>query len=293
MKNNTVAMLGASVVGVLAAIGMSRGMHSSSIDNTGVATVEIFVSVRTIDVSEPITPDKVRLEKWPIDRIPKGAGNQLSDFEGKFARQRFYQGEPIMSVKLMDDISHPAELIPPGYRVVSLPLDARRRVNDQLHRGDLVDVVAYFEQGDRFPEPTARTVLSGIRVFAIDEPNADGLGGMDDRTSTPVTISLLIHRQDTPAWTCASELGTIRLVLAGPTEINDRSDHNTASPAAESFLAWLSSQPPICAPHKPELLQTAALSSVPTLVSTPPPVVNPAPPIQQQEISFDNPLRRE
>ena len=30
MKNKTVAMLGASVVGVLAAIGMSRGMHSSS-----------------------------------------------------------------------------------------------------------------------------------------------------------------------------------------------------------------------------------------------------------------------
>ena len=57
-----------------------------------------------------------------------------------------------MSVKLMDDISHPAKNHPPGYRVVSLPLDAQRRVNDQLHRGDLVDVVAYFEQGDRFPE---------------------------------------------------------------------------------------------------------------------------------------------
>lgn len=265
-------MLIAGVGGILAAIGLSRGGQPPSQDVASVTSVEIFVSVRTIDVAETITPDKLRLEKWPIDRIPQGAGSNLADFEGKFARQRFYAGEPIMSVKLIGEIADATQAIPHGYRIVSLPTGGQRGVTNRLRHGDRVDVVAYFKESERFVEPTAKTVLTGVRVFAIEDATDREPSTADVNPKATTSISLLIHRRDAPAWTCANELGTIRLALASPTEMDDRANDSAASPAAEEFLSWLSEHKPARNIREAELLQTAATSAVPTLVSVPAPI---------------------
>ncbi len=290
MSNKTVPLLIASVGGVLAAIGLTRGTQAPATDDASVASIEIFVSVRTIDVAEAITPDKVRLEKWPIDRIPKGASGKLAGFEGKFARQRFYDGEPIMSAKLMDEVTDSAEMIPHGYRVVSLPSHTNRNATSRLRRGDLVDVVAYFTKGNRFAEPTAKTVLSSVRVFAVDGDINREDGFIDIDAKSRRSVSLLIHRKDTPAWTCASELGTIRLPLASPTEVDERGDDTTPSPAATEFLAWLSEQQPARTIGESELMQTAATSSVPTLVSVPSPIAHPTPAELSMPIAVPTPI---
>lgn len=284
MKNRTIPMLIAGVGGILAAIGLSRGGVAPSQDAESGPSVEIFVSVRTIDVAEPITPDKLRLEKWPVDRIPEGASSHLADFEGKFARQRFYAGEPIMSVKLIGEIADATQAIPHGYRIVSLPTGAQRGIIHPIRPGDRVDVLAYFKESDRFTEPTAKTVLTGVRVFAIEDASDHDEGVAREKTKETHSISLLIRRHDAPAWTCARELGTIHLALASPTEMDDRVDDSAASPTAEEFLAWLSNHHPVRNIHEGELLQTAATSTVPTLVSVPAPVelsvpTEPAPPV--------------
>ena len=290
MSNKTVPLLIASVGGVLAAIGLTRSIQAPSGDRANVASVEIFVSVRTIDVSEAITPDKLRLETWPVDRIPKGASGNLADFEGKFARQRFYDGEPMMPVKLIDEVADATPTIPHGYRVVAVESNTRRGVGSPIRRGDLVDVVAYFSQSDRFAEPTAKTVLAGVRVFAVDELNNSGtdLVSIDARAAS--SISLLIHRKDTPAWTCANELGSIRLTLASPAESDTHTDDAAPSPAAAEFLAWLSDQQPPHAVAGWELLQTAATSSVPTLVSVPPPSALAPPAEDSTPIAIPTPI---
>lgn len=275
MSNKTVSILIASVGGVVAAIALSRGVKAPTPNRASTASVEIFVSVGTIDFAEAITPAKVRLEKWPADRIPQGASSKLADFEGKFARQRFYEGEPIMSVKLMDEVADSTNAIPRGYRVVSVPSSNRNNVASRLRRGDLVDVVAYFKKSDRFSEPTAKTVLTGVRIFAVDDTEDHEAGFIDINAPATRSISLLIHRQDAPAWTCASELGSIRLPLANPSEIVESVDDAAPSHAATEFLTWLAQHQPTRKIQETGLMQTAATSSLPTLVSVPPHVAVP------------------
>lgn len=275
MSNKTVSIVIASVGGVVAAIALSRGVKAPSSNSASPASVEIFVSVATIDFAEAITPAKVRLEKWPADRVPKGAGSRLADFEGKFARQRFYEGEPIMSVKLMDEVADSTNAIPRGYRVVEVPSNNASADSSRLRRGDLVDVVAYFKKSDRFSEPIAKTVLTGVRIFAVDDAADHETGLVEINAPAARSISLLIHRQDAPAWTCASELGTIRLPLANPSEIAESVDDASPSHAATEFLTWLAQHQPTRKIQETGLMQTAATSSLPTLVSVPPHVAVP------------------
>lgn len=238
MRNRSLFLLLACVCGTIAAIGVSQWMQAQSSSGKTVDTVEIFVTAKTIDVAEQITADKIRLEQWPADRVPKGATGNLEDLENKYARQRFYEGEPIMPVKLMEDASGSSQTIPVGYSVVSMKADPESTVATLLNPGDRVDVTAYFEKSELIPETTAKTVLVGVRVFAIDgrtERNVD-----DDKDRKPAkTISLLIHKSDTPAWTYAQELGKIRLTLGNPGDVLAKIEGEEGNSAGQSFLTWL------------------------------------------------------
>lgn len=237
MKNKSVPLLIAIVCGTVAAIGLSQWMQAQASTGSTAETVEIFVTAKTIDIAEPITPDKIRLEQWPADRVPKGASSQLSDIEGKFARQRFYEGEPVLPVKLMDDSSGSSQTIPRGYSVVSMRADPESSVATLVRPGDRVDVVAYFKKSELIPETMAKTVLTGVRVFAVDGQTERET---EEKESKPArSISLLIHKNDTPAWTYASELGKIRLTLGNPTDVLDPTGDSDGNGAGQSFLKWL------------------------------------------------------
>ncbi|WP_044254922.1 Flp pilus assembly protein CpaB [Rhodopirellula sp. SWK7] len=240
MRNKTVPLLIACVCGTIAAIGLSQWMQAQSTGESTVGTVEIFVTAKTIDIAEQITPDKIRLEQWPADRVPKGASGKLEDLEGKYARQRFYEGEPVMPVKLMDDSNGSSQTIPRGFSVVSMRADPESSVATLVRPGDRVDVVAYFTKSELIPETMAKTVLTGVRVFAVDgrteRENTD-----EEKEAKPArSISLLINKKDTPAWTYASELGKIRLTLGNPTDIVDSTSGENGSGAGQEFLTWLS-----------------------------------------------------
>ncbi|SMP54028.1 pilus assembly protein CpaB [Neorhodopirellula lusitana] len=237
MKNKSVPLLMAIVCGTIAAIGLSQWMQAQSTSDGSVATVEIFVTAKTIDIAEEITPDKIRLEQWPADRVPKGASGNLADLEGKYARQRFYEGEPIMPVKLMDDSNGSSQTIPRGYSVVSMRADPESSVATLVRPGDRVDVMAYFTKSELIPETMAKTVLTGVRVFAVDGRTERETE--ETETKTARSISLLVHKNDTPAWTYASELGKIRLTLGNPTDVVDALQETDGNGAGQQFLQWL------------------------------------------------------
>jgi pilus assembly protein CpaB len=237
MKNKSVPLLIAIVCGTIAAIGLSQWMQAQASTGSASETVEIFVTTKTIDIAEEITPEKIRLEQWPADRVPKGASGQLSDIEGRFARQRFYEGEPIMPVKLMEDSNGSSQTIPRNYSVVSMRADPESSVATLVRPGDRVDVIAYFKKSELIPETMAKTVLTNVRVFAVDgqtERKSD-----EKEVSVARSISLLIHKNDTPAWTYATELGKIRLTLGSPTDVDDVMGESDGNGAGQSFLKWL------------------------------------------------------
>jgi len=120
---------------------------------------------------------------------------------------------------------------------VSMRADPESSVATLVRPGDRVDVVAYFTKSELIPETMAKTVLTGVRVFAVDGRTERETE--DDKTKTARSISLLIHKNDTPAWTYASELGKIRLTLGNPTDVIDAVNENDGNGAGQDFLQWL------------------------------------------------------
>ena len=236
MRNKSVFLLLALGCGTVAAIGVSQWMKAQAGNQSVGATVEIFVTNKTIDIGEQITADTISLKRWQTDQVPMGASGKLEDLEGKFARQRFYEGEPVMPMKLMDEADGASQTIPVGYSVVSMRADSASSVASLLRPGDRVDVTAYFVKSELIPETTAKTVLTGVRVFAVD--GRTERINEEENPSAAKSISLLIHKNDTPAWTYASELGKIRLTLGNPGDI--AKDGESGNTAAQDFLAWLS-----------------------------------------------------
>jgi pilus assembly protein CpaB len=183
-----------------------------------------------IDVGEKITPEKIQLEQWPADKIPQGSTGELDVLEGKYAKQRFYVGEAIMPVKLMEENW---STVPKGYRVVAMKA-ADSSIANLIQPGDRVDVMAYFSKSELIPRSITKTVLMGVRVYALDGDTQRRVG--EDRPKNLRTIQLLIHEKDAEAWTYADELGNIRLSLGSDA---DYSNEDGSNEAGQEFLEWL------------------------------------------------------
>ncbi len=233
MRAKSLFLIVACVCGMVAAVGASQIMQGQGVPAVA-KTTDIFVASRAIEPSERITAGMMTLQSWPADRIPPGATNNLAMLEGKYAGQRFFAGEPMMLAKLADTASAVSVQIPDGFSVVSMRADAATSVAGLVRPGDRVNVLAYFSKSEQIPETGVKTVLRGVKVFAVDGQTSRLTESETHRS--PSTVSLLIQREDEEAWALASELGKIRLSLSGPA---DDASHDQASRAGSRFLQWI------------------------------------------------------
>ena len=225
--NKSFSVVVALICGTMATVLASRWLNAKD-EGSGIVMADIFVATTTIDVGDEITPDKIKLEKWPADRIPPGSTGDLPQLRGKFAKQRFYEGEAIMPVKLMDD---DWTEVPRGYRVVAMRASGSG-VADLIQPGDYVDVTAFFDKSSLIPQSTTKTVLSGLRVYALDGDTRRRRG--NDRAKNLRNIQLLINEHDTAAWELANRLGEVTLLISNE---NDFSDDGSGS--GQAFMDWL------------------------------------------------------
>jgi len=230
MRNKSLYLIVACVCGTVAAIMASQWLKAQANSQGTGTTAEVFVATVAIDIGEEITPEKIQLEQWPADKIPQGSTNDLTVLEGKYARQPFYVGEAIMPVKLMDENW---STVPRNYRVVAMKA-ADVSIANLVQPGDRVDVMAYFNRSELIPRSMTKTVLKGIRVYALDGDTERRIG--DERPKQLRNIQLLIHENDAEAWTYANELGKIRLSLGSDA---DYSSEDGSNEAGQAFLAWL------------------------------------------------------
>ncbi|WP_182865640.1 Flp pilus assembly protein CpaB [Stieleria mannarensis] len=230
MRNKSLFLLLAGICGTVAAVGVGQWMQAQN----GTATVdmtEILVTTVSINPEEQITAEKLRLEQWPTDRIPQGASADLGQFEGRFAKVPLYAGEPMLDLKLMNEVED--KVVPRGYTVVSLPAGRDGTVN-LVSPGDRVDIRGFFTKGEMFARDMALDVLTGIKVYGID-----GITKFDPdqpRTRSARDIQLLIRKADVEAFDFAKKLGEISLSLGSPTADDETIPEGEPSEAARNFL---------------------------------------------------------
>jgi pilus assembly protein CpaB len=219
--------------GTVASIGVSQViMERRGTVAEETPTTEIFVAVREIDANQKITPDLVRLEKWPQNRLPEGIVVKLDEVDGRYARQRVFAGEPILAGKMSAGPSGRDRAIPAGYRVFDLPVDERKGAAGHIQPGDFVDVHGIFKlDGASESQP----VVLNVRIYGVNGVTSSDEGAKAVQRAT--TFQLLVTEKQLEALNLASALGDLRCSLRPPAEEGGVAKQDVDTGAG--FVAWV------------------------------------------------------
>ena len=179
--------------------------------------------MKDVGQGEPLTPQSLKLEQWPKDKVPPGSMNHLEDIENRRTRTKLYAGEPILDAKLAPKgVNAPGAdiMIPKGYRVVSIRVDAVSGGGNLLLPGCRVDILVHMAKNPSMGirETTTRTILQDIKVFAVNDVVGVEPGGPETKSIQARTVSLLVTPAQAEKVTLAQEMGNIKLVMRSPEE---------------------------------------------------------------------------
>jgi len=203
--------------GLIASIGISQVMDRKAAEGPALQTEEIFVVTADVNIGEPLTEEVIKLEAWPKDKIAHDAMRVLEDVIERRPRTKLFAGEQVREAKLMSADEEPAEIhIPPGYRTVTVNVDAASGNAGLLKPGSRVDVQLFVKKDKNtgVESTSTQTILQDVRVFAVDQKyrrSAD-----EEETEVARTISLIVTPQQADKITLASELGKVRLIMRHP-----------------------------------------------------------------------------
>ncbi|MHC4180782.1 MAG: Flp pilus assembly protein CpaB [Planctomycetota bacterium] len=218
MRARSIALLLLALgCGLVASIGITQviGNKDAGPPKPTGDTNTIFVALEDIPFGKPLTPEVLRLEEWPKDKVPAGALSRIEDVEGRRPRTDLFAGEPILENRLSPKGASGrgvSRLIPKGYRVVSVRVD-NVSGSGLILPDDRVDVLLHVirNPAQGIPETSTRTILQDVKVFAVN--NVVSTEGQDEKTITAQTISLLVSPQHAQMVMLAGELGKIRLIM--------------------------------------------------------------------------------
>lgn len=221
--------------GLVASIGISQVMENRASDAAVVLPMEkIYVATRDVPLGEIMSPQMVKLEEWPQDKVPDGAVRNLEEIEGRRPLTRLYPGEPILMAKLIDanKFYGASEKIPKGFRVASVKVTMDSSASGLINPGDRVDVVVFLRSGRGVSLTGTRTILKNVTVFAVNDRFQRDPEDEGDAGSTAKTVSLLVKPSQVERLMLAQELGRIKLSLR-------RSDDDSEDAATGATIADL------------------------------------------------------
>ncbi len=234
--------------GTVASIGISQVINRPK-GGQKVETQKIFVAIQDIDIREPLNAQNLQLEEWPKNRIPDGAIVDLEQVEGRFTRQRLYQGEPILEKKLMgkDGAGSPDTLIPDGFRVTSVKVNAASAASGFILPGSRVDVLLFVKKGKEISQTVVKTILRNVRVFGVDQKTERAID--DEGNSIDAkTITLLVSPEQVEKLTLAVAVGSIELSLRPPAD--ESADQKSSEARGETLADLLQGSAPNADPRK-------------------------------------------
>src|SRR6185369_7416458 len=163
------------------------------------ATVGYFVAARPLPRGTMARDEDFTVRSVPPERVPAGAILETPDSKaglpGSLVRKFVDAGKPIT----LDDILRPrdrgflASVLAPDSRAISVKVDEESGVAGLIRPGDHVDVVLtqVFEKADPALRALSETVLSNVRVIAIDQDIAQGGRTVSTSLGKPTqTVSL-------------------------------------------------------------------------------------------------------
>jgi pilus assembly protein CpaB len=199
---------------------------------TQVTTTSILVAARAIPAGTLIRAKDVTWAEVPAAAVPHAAilgggpaDAVLAAYVGAVTRQAFAKGAAVASDAMVKsgDANFLGVALRPGFRAISISVDAAQSTTGLVVPGDKVDIIltqSFQGQGtDPGHRSVGETVLHDLRVIAVDQtltpaakPASPPTVGS---TTVPKTITLEVTEHQAEMLLVAEQLGKIQLSLLG------------------------------------------------------------------------------
>ncbi len=188
-----------------------------------IATVEILVAQKEIDIGTRLSASDLQWQTWPASAansgfIRKGEHpDAIQEYAGAIARLPMAAGEPIRDGKLIkaNGSGYMAAILPSGMRATSVEISAETGAGGFILPNDRVDVI--LSRRDREAEKTTgieknvgETILTDVRVLAIDQLVQEKDG---QRVVVGKTATLEVAEPQAELLAAARKTGTLSLTL--------------------------------------------------------------------------------
>jgi pilus assembly protein CpaB len=241
----TLALGLAAMSGVLAAVFVSDWMSTQSerlkehAEQPSVPVVQlakIVVAKENIPFGKVLTKDNVVEAEWLPESVPNGAFKSVDEF---FKEQGTRSALSAISAKepiLRDRVTGPGErtglstLLEPGKKAVTIRTNDVIGVGGLVKPGDTVDIFMTDEavatdKSRGAAQPYTVLLLERMRVLAVDSI-------LDPAHAEPIqsrTVTVAATLSESQSITLAATVGTLSLVLAGPSLTDERLPRLTAA----------------------------------------------------------------
>jgi pilus assembly protein CpaB len=193
---------------------------------------EIVVASVDIEAGGRLTPEMLRMVKWPAGSVPPGAFEQLAALDARVAKTAITRGEPVLEGKLapVGTRGGLSAVVQEGKRAITV------RVNDVIGvagfalPGNFVDImVSTHSEGGKRGDPDraiSKIVLERILVLAVAQEASR------DETKPKVVnaVTLEVTPEEAEKLDLARSVGTLSLALRN--QIDPKSGDTTGATKA-------------------------------------------------------------
>ena len=193
-----VAVVSAGVAGFLA-LQVARGGGVSVVETQTVVerepTTNVLVARESLPVGSRLNANALGWAAWPESSVVDGfitdqaRPDAEQTLEGAIVRMPIFNGEPIRQEKIADSSNRiMSSLLPAGKRAVATEISVATGAGGFILPNDRVDVIMVrkSEIGSYLTE----TVLSNVRVLAIDQQIQENPDGSKSAVGTTATLEL-------------------------------------------------------------------------------------------------------
>jgi pilus assembly protein CpaB len=181
---------------------------------------DVLVAAADIGQGAKLTPENVRWQRWPDEAMngnyiqKQTRPDAIETLQNSIVRSQFVAGEPIREVKLArPDSGFLSAILPSGMRAIAVRISAQNTAGGFILPGDRVDVVQTVAQqtsADAPAENVSLTLLTNIKVLAIDQTVDETEG---EAVVVGKTATLELDPAQVEQITAAEASGTLSLSL--------------------------------------------------------------------------------
>ena len=198
-----------------------------------ITTQEDLVATRDIGQGQALSDENLRWQRWPEEAVNAAfisrtaRPDAIETIKGAVVRSQFVAGEPIRESKLArPESGFMSAILPEGKRAVAVRVSAQNTAGGFILPNDRVDVIQTVTQSgsqDGQNETVSRTILTNMRVLAIDQ-TVEESGG--EPVVVGKTATLEVDPVQAEIITAAEASGTLSLSLRAMADTDEASASN-------------------------------------------------------------------